>query len=236
MRDDAPHRGHDDGDDTSGRGRWRRRLAIGVAAVLALVAFVYLVSGDNKPKRKKAPEPVAIKLLPPPPPPPPPPPTPPVETPKLKQEVVQVAPLERVEPKASAPEPPGPAALDAQGEGPADGFGLAGKPGGAAFGGGGDGTGSGGGGSKFGTYAALIQSHIQQQLQKKKSLQSARYRLGVQIWMKADGEPERVELIGSTGSSDTDRNLRDALLKMARVPQTPPSDLPQPVVLQVSSS
>ena len=98
------------------------------------------------------------------------------------------------------------------------------------------GSGPGGGGSKFGSYAALIQSHIQQQLQKKKPLQSARWKLGVQIWLSPEGQPQRVELIGSTGTPDTDRNLRDTLLKMARVPQIPPSDLPQPVVLQVSSS
>jgi TonB family protein len=58
----------------------------------------------------------------------------------------------------------------------------------------------------------------------------------LQIWLTPEGRPERVELIGSAGSDDLDRAVRDTLLRMARMPQAPPSDLPQPVVLQVSSS
>ena len=232
LRDDL---GPDDRDEPLSLGR---KLLIG-AAVLGGVALVVLLvmrlMTKTEVKRKAVPDVVQLRLIAPPPPPPPPPPPKPIEQPKLKQEVQRAeTPLEKpADPRPASPSPPGPPALDAKGAGPADGFGLGGKPGGSDFGGGG---GGGGGGTKFGLYAGIVQSHVQNTLQRKKSLQNTRYRLGAQIWLTPDGGAERVELIGSTGDAELDKTLRDTLLKMPRVPQAPPQDLPQPVVLQVSSS
>jgi TonB family protein len=82
----------------------------------------------------------------------------------------------------------------------------------------------------------MIEGHVQRQVQKQPSLNRVRWHIGVKIWLSAEGEAQRVELISSTGTSDLDDKLREALLKMPRMPQAPPQDLPQPVVLQVSSS
>jgi TonB family protein len=156
-----------------------------------------------------------------------------VEQPKVREEVRAEQPMEKVDPRPAAPTPPGPPALDAKAEGPGDAFALGGKPGGGDFLGGG---GGGGGGSKYGWYAAMIQGHVQRSVQSQPNLQRTRYRVSVEIWLSADGTPQRVELISSTGAAELDQKLREALLRMSRMPQPPPSDLPQPVVLQVSSS
>ncbi len=49
-------------------------------------------------------------------------------------------------------------------------------------------------------------------------------------------EPIRVELAKSTGTPEIDRLLREALSRMPKPSELPPKDLPQPVVLRVTSS
>lgn len=224
----------------AGKLRLTLRIAGVAAAVLLLAAIGWLIyrliAGHSAPPRKTVPEVVQLRLLVPPPPPPPPPPPQPkmVEQPKLKEPAVKPEqPMEKAEPKPASP-PPGPPSLDAKGQGAGDAFGLGGSPGGSDYLGGGGG--GGGGGSKYGWYAAMIQGHVQGVLQKQAVLQRARFRIGVQIWLTPDGRPERVELIGSAGGAELDRLLKESLLRMPRLPQAPPQDLPQPVVLQVSSS
>lgn len=145
-------------------------------------------------------------------------------------------PEQPVENKPPAPKqsasPPGPPALDIKGQGPSDAFGLEGKPGGGEFLGGG----GGGGGSRFGWYAAIIQGRAREALQKQRKLIGTRYQVGVQLWLSADGVPERIELINSTGKQDVDQLLRDVLLGLGKLPQPPPKDMPEPVILQVSTS
>jgi len=219
-----------------------RRQAVAIGAVLACAAVTielirWVTSGEVMPK-KVVPDVVTLRVLPPPPPPPPPeqPPEPKmVEQPKMREpEVKPDKPIER--PKDAPPKPlntdapPAPLALDAKGEGPADAFGLAGRPGGGDFLGGG-----GGGGTRYGWYASMVQQQIQDTLHKNDKLRTARYRVAVRLWLSRAGTPSRVELVGSTGQSALDDQIKDALLAMPKLAEAPPQDMPEPIVLRIDA-
>lgn len=215
----------------------RQLLQIGVAMLfmLGLGYLLYWVShGQSVMARKVVPDVVQLKLMEPPPPPPPPPPPKMVEQPKMRELVErQPTPVENkpLPPKLNnAAPPPGPLALDAKGQGPSDDFGLGGRPGGSDLLGGG-----GGGGSPYGWYASMLEGRLQDLLQHQRRLHGSRYDVAVSLWLGPDGTLQRVELVGSSGKPDVDQNLDQALQKMPRLPQ-PPQGMPQPIVLQVSSS
>lgn len=147
----------------------------------------------------------------------------------MKQEVFK--PLDA--PPEAKPQEPASPALDAKGEGPGDAFGLAGRPGGGDYLGG---IGDGGGGSPFGRYAAIVQQRAQDAVEQQKKLRHTSYRVMVKLWFAADGRPERAELVRSTGNEEVDRLLTEALNDMAKLPEPPPKDMPQPVVLRVSTT
>lgn len=220
----------------------RRRPTLGalvlVGGILVIGALVWLiVSRPEQAPKVVPPDIVQLKLLPPPPPPPPPKQQPePVDQPKPEpqpQEFKAEVPEPDPQPQDPSPAPPGPLALDGPGSGPGDGFGLMGGGGG---GWGGSGTGTGGGGSEFGWYSALVKSKAEDTVRKNRRLGGRRYVVGVEMWVDSEGAVERVALIGSTGREDTDRLLRDTLEEIARLPQKPPKDMPQPIVFRITSA
>jgi TonB family protein len=215
-----------------------RRLGLGFAALGGLAVLVLLVQwlmrGSAIPY-KTAPQTVQMRLveMPPPPPPPPPPEQKMVEVKKVPEFTEQPPPEQQQAPPTAADEPPpqGPLALDVQGQGAADGFGLAGRPGGADT----LGTGSGGG-SRFGWYSALVQGRISQALQQQRRLYDARYEVPALIWIRPDGSVERVQLIESSGKAEIDRLLVRTIEAMPRLPQPPPHDMPQPIATRISAT
>lgn len=223
------------------RGRqisWRS-IAFGAAAIgllvgLCLLAY-HLFTGEQTVPRKIVPNVVQLKIVQPPPPPPPPPPKM-IEQPKVTEQEIRTEQPQPDKPPApdkpsDEPPAPGPLSLDAKGEGPPDAFALGGKPGGSDFLGGG----GGGGGSKFGWYAAMIQNRARDALQKQRRLMGSEYEVAVLVWLRDDGSPDRVELVESTGDAEIDRMVVQTLEQMPRLPQAPPPDMPQPVLLWVSS-
>ncbi|MGH8447248.1 MAG: energy transducer TonB family protein [Solimonas sp.] len=205
------------------------------AAALALAAFlgvcIYLLGRGSAVPRKVEPQVVQMRVIELPPPPPPPP----LEQRMVEQtkqpEFTEQPPDEQVAPKNADTPPPGPLALDVQGQGAGDGFGLGGKPGGSDV----LGTGASGG-SRFGWYSALLQGRISQALQKQRRLYDARYAVPALIWLDADGAVQRVELLESTGKPDIDRLIVSVIEAMPRLPQPPPKDLPQPIATRISAS
>jgi TonB family protein len=222
----------------SDRNTLYRRIGAGLIALLVVVALGVIVwriaSGPASLPKRTVPDVVQLRLVPPPPPPPPPPPQQPklIEPPKVQQQQFKAEqPMPDNKPPSPHPEaPPGPPALEGPGQGAPDGFGLAGG-GNGSFGGG-----DGGGGSRFGWYAQLIKSRAQESLQKQRRLNGHRYRVNVQLWLASDGTTQRVELISSTGKTDIDQMIREALGAMPKLPEPPPPDMPEPVVMEVSSS
>lgn len=211
--------------------RDRKNLVIGgvvlVGAALLGAGVWFLMSG----KSQQAPKAPKITLLTPPPPPPPPPkfekkPDPPKEQKEIK--------VEQPQPKQAPPQP----SPDLKMEGPAG-------DGPSAFGAGKitnddlskigtGGTGEKGGlFSPFNNYANLLKGDLQRYLRKNNTLRQRHYTVEVRVWVGGGGELKKFELIGSTGDSNTDDAIQQALSSLSGFDQPPPANMPQPIRLKI---
>jgi protein TonB len=215
----------------------KSRTIIGVMLAVVLLGGVvsFLTSGGKGPKRHAKKEDIVTITLPPPPPPPPPPPKveppPPKEEPP-EQEMVEQEPVEEDE------QPPDNAPPDSP---PSDDLGP-GTPGGSgpAIGGGGGpggrGIGSGKrGGSRFGWYAAKVQSSIAEALRRHASTRNAAMSLQVRIWPDSTGRITRAQLVGTSGNPAVDQAIKSQILTGLQLPQAPPADMPTPIVLRINA-
>ncbi len=220
----------DDEDDGFDGGNGRRWVAwVGGTAIFmvfggVVYALVSVLSGTAPPPQPKVQQ---ISIIQPPPPPPPPEVTPPppeeekVEIPEPETEPEPVAEDESDEP------PPGEdLALDADGVAGSDGFGLRARKGGRGLLGGGD-------ANRW--YAGIVQNDLQRLLAGIDELRQGRYSIIVRIWLDEDGRLTRSELVDSSGDAGLDTAIREALESEARISQAPPSELPQPIKLRISS-
>ena len=166
-------------------------------------------------------------------PPPPPPPKLAEKPPEIKKEEVN---LPTPEPKAADEPPPAQnLGVDAVGNGAGDSFGLEGRKGGrdiTTIGEVGNGAGSR---AKFAFFTNMVQAHLQEELSRNQKLRSADYKAMIRIWFGANGKVDRAELMGSTGNTDIDRTLTTALAEISPLSSTPPSDLPQPMKVRLTS-
>lgn len=216
----------------------RQNLLIGLGICLVLAILVlggyYLLSGKSGGVKK----PPKISLIPTTPPPPPPPPKEEKkpEPPKEQKEVKEVP---QAPPKEA---PPAPATPDLKMDGPA-GDGPSAFSSGkitsedlSKFGTGGGGDGGGKGlFNPFTNYATMIKGELQRYLSKNKDLRQKAYKVEVHVWVAADGRLTRHDLIGSTGDSDMDEAIRQALAQMGTFTGGPPADMPMPVRLRLKA-
>lgn len=212
----------------------KHRLFIGILlGIVALGGVASFLMSDSKPHRKAAPKEQTVTiLLPPPPVVTPPPPPPKLETPPPKEEeMVEQEPVPDNEPPPEAA-PEAPPAIDLgggnpNGAGPGLGTGGGnGRPGG---------TGRIGGGSKFGWYAAKVQTTIAEALRGNASTRSATLSLQVRIWADADGRITRAALVGSSGNPATDSAIKNQVLTGLQLPQAPPAGMPMPITLRITA-
>jgi periplasmic protein TonB len=193
-------------------------FAVGGGAVWLVRSFL---SGAPPPQKKVAQE---IRIIRPPPeelPPPPPPPPP-------EEEVDIPDPQTEPEPTPSDEPPPGELlGLDAEGTAGGDSFGLAARKGGRDL------LASGGG--AFTWYAGLLKNEILDRLQEEQRARTGSYSVPVRAWVRKDGTIERMELAQSTGDRERDEAIRKVLAKISRLPQAPPPNMPQPMVLRIVS-
>lgn len=132
--------------------------------------------------------------------------------------------------------------VDADAEGAGDGFGLMAKRGGqdittlGAGGTGGQGSGLSSGVSRFNfnAYGGLVRQRLQGELAALPALRERDYVAMVWIWIDARGRIDRVELPRGSGFMEVDSALRKAFARMPVLPE-PPSGLPQPLRLRVTS-
>jgi protein TonB len=200
---------------------------------VALIVLVLLVGGggvwlvrnflnDAPPPQKKVVQEIRIVRPPPeelPPPPPPPPP---------EEEVDVPEPQPEPDPVASDEPPPGEQlGLDAEGSAGGDGFGLAARKGGRDL--------LASGGSAFTWYAGLLKNEILDRLQEEERARSGSYSVPVRAWVRQDGTIERIELVRSTGDRVRDQAIEKVLAGISRLPQAPPPNMPQPMVLRIVS-
>ena len=207
---------------------FRRRLPLligGIFFLILVIGVVILVKNflDNpdKPNTRRVQQ---ISLIKPPEPPPPPPQPPEEKPPEVKEEIKMDEPPP---PQAEAPPPGANLGLDADGKGNGDSFGLVGNKGGR-------GLTIGGNGSRFGGYLGGVQKSIRDELGRNEKLRKGEYKAVVAIWIGHDGSVERFELLGSSGEPDVDAAMKKVLSSIKQLDE-PPSDMPQPVKLRISS-
>jgi periplasmic protein TonB len=200
-------------------------LVVAVLVIFGGAAWwlVNLIQGGAPPPKKVVQE---IRLIRPPPeelPPPPPPPPP--------EEEVDVPDPQQPEPEPTPSNEPPPGellGLDAEGTAGGDGFGLAARKGGRDL--------LASGGSAFTWYAGLLKNEILDRLQEEQRVRSGgAYSVPVRAWVRDDGTIERIELAQSTGDSARDEAIRKVLATISRLPQAPPPNMPQPMVLRIVS-
>jgi periplasmic protein TonB len=210
---------------------WLTRIVIVLLLLAVLVAIGYgfkkLFSG-GQPHKKQI---TTVKLLPdtPPPPPPPPPKEPPKETPK---EQPKEAPKE---PEPKPAETPPAEALKMEG---AAGDGPSPFQSGAVnneYKGGAVATIGSDGGVKFRWYAGLVKTQIERAIERDKKLTQGQYKIVVSVWLKPNGQFERLSVDQSDTTPEIEQGIREALNDLPAMQESPPESMPMPIRLRISA-
>lgn len=149
--------------------------------------------------------------------------------------MVEQEPVPDDEPPPEAPQPEAAPSDDLStgiaGNGPDMGLTRGGNGNGGKIGG----SGRKGGGSRFGWYAAKVQSSIADALRSCSATRSATLSIQVRIWADANGRITRALLVDSSGDSALDAAVKNNVLTGLQLPQAPPADLPMPITLRISA-
>lgn len=92
------------------------------------------------------------------------------------------------------------------------------------------------GGNPFGSYAQIVKRRVEQSLGRVNGLRGAPYRVEVRIWVGSSGAITRAELVESSGNTEVDALLRASLNELPSLAEVPPSGMPQPVRLRLTSN
>lgn len=223
----------DDQDDQDGGAK---RFIVPIVLTLALAGLGYFIytqvgkGGSGGAKRQT----VKIAVLPDTPPPPPPPPK---EEKKPEPKLDENKPQAQEQPKPDAtPEPQQLKMEGAAGDGP------------SAFGSGtvnneykGGPIGSGAGGTVGERLAAMSYGNASKRelnefLNREADVRRAGdYKVPIGLWVRADGSVERLELLQSSGNTDTDELLRKALSRFRGFKNPPPPGMAWPMRLQLTN-
>jgi len=218
---------------TSGQKPGRRRILIvllGLAVGLPLVGLsLATLFGRVDPPKHKSVVQIALVALPP-----PPPPKPQEEPPKPKEEVKIDQPKPTPDDPKPMPQvpPPGPMGVDAQGTGPGDSFGLAGRPGGRDI----IASSGGGGGLGLSLFGSSTARHIAQELARDPRLKNTNYKVEIRVWLSKDGRFEREEIVRGSGDSEIDKLIREGLSQLGALQTPVPQNVPQPLRIRVMST
>ena len=216
---------------------WLRRLPIilGVLLTLLIGIGVYVIQSKfEKPVQTKKQIQQITMIQPPPPPPPPPPEQKPPEPEPEEEKIPEPEPEQEPEPAPEESQEPAGEELgvDAEGGAGSDGFGLVGKKGGRSLLG-------GSGGSAILWYGGQVKRQLGDELQPLLSdtkARSANYSVVINVWIGADGRVSKAELASSSGITDVDHSIRDALPKLHfSIAKAPPQNMPQPLKIKVTS-
>jgi protein TonB len=196
-------------------------IVVGVLLVFVLVVMGVrhlLASKAKKPDRVVQ----TVQVIRPPPPQDTPPPPPPPDT-RVDTPIPQDAP----EPSPADSGPSEQLGLDAEGSAGGDAFGLAARKGGQSI--------TGGGGAIFAWYTQILKDAMVDRLGQEKALRAKAFAVVVRVWVATDGQVQRAQLVGTSGSKETDAAIEGALTHLGRLKQAPPLEMPQPVTLKINS-
>jgi hypothetical protein len=87
---------------------------------------------------------------------------------------------------------------------------------------------------RFSAYSGAVQSAIRNVLCSDQATAPGSYRVVARVWIGPSGMTDRAELLTSTGDARRDARLAASFRGLA-IGSSPPSDLPQPVTLLVTS-
>jgi len=211
----------------------RHKVVLSVVAVVVIAVGVFILQGKfSKPSssQRKGPDIVSIRLPAPPPTPPPPAPTPPPPQEVKEQKMVEQAPVDDKEEKPDdKPPESAPVTTSIVGNGP-DAFGLKAGTGGSYLGG----NGTAQQRSKWGWYAAQVQSTIADSLRKNPQIRSASLSLDVRIWPDITGRVTRAKLTKTTNDPKLDEAISATLVGL-QLKEPPPQGMPSPIVLRITA-
>jgi len=57
----------------------------------------------------------------------------------------------------------------------------------------------------------------------------------VNVWIKSNGDVERLDLVQSDAKDDVEQAVKAALNSMPRIREAPPEGMPQPIKLRISA-
>lgn len=201
--------------------------------LVAVLVYVFRDLFDKSTQSKKQVQQISVVQAPP----PPPPPKPEIKPPEVKEEKLP-EPETEPEPEPEAPEPdqepaeapPGDQlGVDAEGGAGGDGFGLVGKKGGSGL--------IGGGGNAIIWYGQHVQRELTDELHKslKDRARQTKYTAVLHVWIRPDGNIERVELANSSGTAEIDEALKLAISQIRGRFKPPPERMPQPIKIRIRS-
>jgi protein TonB len=200
------------------------RLLGVLVAILLLIGFVGFVHTMMGTKTKTMRQVQMVQIIrPPPPPPDQPPPPPPEKTPEtLPKDVPEPTPDNT---PAPADQPLG---IDADGSAGGDAFGLAARRGGSDLLGG---TGS----APFARYTNQLTDAIRDRLASVACAKAAKGSLTIHLLMDPDGHFKQVQLASTTGNSQVDQCIGQALESMPRMNDPLPPGMPAQVNIKIVS-
>ncbi len=91
------------------------------------------------------------------------------------------------------------------------------------------------GGAKYNWYAGLIKNQIENALEKDKKLTEGQYKLVVSVWVRANGDIEKLEVLQSDANAEIDQAVKSALGAMTSIHEAPPEGMPQPIKLRITA-
>lgn len=215
--------------------KWLRYLPMILGAVLtvliAVAVFILKDKFQKPPQTKKVVQ--QITMIQPPPPPPPPPEVKPPEPEVEEEKIPEPEPEKEPEPAPEEAEEPAGEELgvDADGSAGSDGFGLVGKKGGRGLLG-------GTGGSQILWYGGQVKRKLEDELYAllAEAARKDNYVLYLNIWVGANGQVSRAELVTASGKPEVDAAVRKILPNLRfSLAKPPPENMPQPLKVKVTS-
>lgn len=90
-------------------------------------------------------------------------------------------------------------------------------------------------GSKWGYYAAKVQTTIADALRRNSSTKTAAFSMQVKIWADSSGRITKAQLVGTSGNAAVDQAIKNQVLVGLQLPEPPPAGMPMPINMRLSA-